>query len=155
MLFGPVFRYELDAMARRKRTFVVRVMYGLLLLVFFCIPLYLSGLSKAAELAHHELARLVEECWGSIIEAQALAVLILTPALVAGSLAQERASGKMDLLVASPLSSLEIILGKLAARYVVVVMIVALALPVLCILSLFGGVDVWLAILEDAVLLAT
>jgi ABC-type transport system involved in multi-copper enzyme maturation permease subunit len=155
MLFGPVFRSELNAMARRKRTFVVRVMYGLLLLVSFCIPLYISGLSKAAELAHHELTRLVEECWGAIVETQALAILILTPALVAGSLAQERASGKLDLLTASPLSSLEIILGKLAARFVVVVMIIALALPVLCILSLIGGVDVRRAILEDAVLLAT
>jgi hypothetical protein len=38
MLFGPVFRYELGAVARRKRTVVVRGMYGLLLLIFFCIP---------------------------------------------------------------------------------------------------------------------
>jgi ABC-type transport system involved in multi-copper enzyme maturation permease subunit len=155
MLFGPVFPLELSTVLRRRRTFVLRVLYGLLLLVFFCIPLYVSGLAKAGELPHRELARLVEAFGGSVMEVQALAVLVLTPALVAGSLAQERASGKIDLLMASPLSSLEIILGKLVARYVPVVMLIGLALPVLGILSLFGGLDLLHTVLSDAILLAT
>src|SRR5262245_25418214 len=131
MLLGPVFGYELNAVARRQRTFVVRGMYGLLLLVFFCIPLVNSGLSKAGELAPRDRGELAEACWVAVVAAQPWAVLILTPALVAGSLARDRALGKIDLLVASPLSSLEIILGKLAARWGELVMIIGLALPVL------------------------
>src|SRR5438093_13767780 len=127
MLFGPVFRYELSAVARRKRTFVIRGLYGLLLLFFFCGPLVNSGLAQAGELAHHDLVRIAEAFWVGVMEAQALAVLILTPALAAGTLAQERAGGTIELLMASPLSSLEIILGKLAAGFGDLVMIIGLA----------------------------
>src|SRR5207237_690990 len=72
-----------------------------------------------------------------------------------GTLAQERRRGHLDLLVASPLSSLEIILGKLGAHCCDLAMIIAVAVPVLCILSLLGGIDARLLVLADGGLLAT
>jgi len=59
------------------------------------------------------------------------------------------------LLLASPVSSLEIVLGKLGPRMAQVVLIVAVAVPVLSLLSLNGGVDDKLVILSDAVLLSS
>src|SRR5262249_45013712 len=112
-------------------------------------------LSRAEEFSHGELARVTEAFWICIVEAQALAVLILTPALVAGAVAGERERGNLELLVASPLSSLAIIVGKLAARLSHLVVMIAVALPVLGLLSWNGGVDVRLLVLSDAVLLAT
>ncbi len=131
-------------------------MYGLLLLLVFSIPLYqMPGLSKAGELSPRELPRVTEVFLASIMVLQAVAVLILTPALVAGTLARERERGHLDLLAASPLSSAEIILGRLFPHYCDLVIIIAVAVPVLCILSLMGGVDVGIIALFDGTMLTS
>jgi ABC-type transport system involved in multi-copper enzyme maturation permease subunit len=156
LLLGPVFRFEMNARARRKGTFVVRGAYGLLLLLVFSIPLYdMPGLSKAGELSFRELPRVAEAFLASIMALQALTIVSLTPALVAGTLARERESGRLELLAASPLSAAEIILGSLFAGLYELVIIVALAVPVLCILSLLGGLDVGIIVLSDGLLLTT
>ena len=156
MLFGPVFRFELNARLRRIGTFVIRGVYGFFLLLAFMIPLaHTRGLSKAGELPPHDLPQVAETFLTLIIALQSLTVLILTPALVAGSLAQERQRGNLDLLMASPLSSLEIILGKLFARFYDLLIILAVAVPVLCILTMMGGIDVRVIALSDGVLITT
>ena len=65
----------------------------------------------------------------------------MTPALFAGAIAQEVERGNLVLLLASPVSSFEIVLGKLGPRMAQVVLILAVAVPVLGLLSLNGGVD--------------
>jgi len=66
---------------------------------------------------------------------------LLTPTLVAGVIADERQRKTLHYLLASRLSSGEIILGKLAARLLHVGVFLGLGLPILSLLSLFGGVD--------------
>ena len=71
--------------------------------------------------------------------AQGLALLCLIPALVAGVIADEHQRKTLHYLLASRLSSAEIVLGKLGARMVHVATFVALGIPVVCLLALYGG----------------
>ena len=73
---------------------------------------------------------------------QGVVVVLLTPALVGGAIADERRRKTLDYLLTSELStSVEIVLGKLAARLLQVLVLVALGLPVVSLIGLFGGVD--------------
>ena len=73
--------------------------------------------------------------------AQAALVLGLTPALVADAIASERQRKTLHYLLASPLGSREIVLGKLAARLLGVGVYPALVLPIMSLLTLIGGVS--------------
>jgi ABC-type transport system involved in multi-copper enzyme maturation permease subunit len=72
---------------------------------------------------------------------QGLALLCVTPALVAGVIADEHQRKTLHYLLASRLSSAAIVLGKLGARLVHVGTFVALGLPVVSLLLLYGGLN--------------
>jgi len=138
---GPVVRYELITTARRGRFYVVRVVYGMLLLVqlfvlFQTWELHHPGGGTIAEI--HEFA---EDAFIQFAAAQGLALLCLIPALVAGVIADEHRRKTLHYLLASRLSSAEIVLGKLGARLVHVAAFVALGLPVVSLLLLYGGIN--------------
>ena len=61
--------------------------------------------------------------------------------MVAGTIADERQRKTLHYLLASRLSSFEIVVGKLAARLLQLVVLVLTGLPIMSILSLFGGLD--------------
>ena len=68
-------------------------------------------------------------------------VLLVAPAATAGSICLDRARGTLTHMLVTDLSSAEIVLGKLAARLVPVLGLLACALPLMEILALVGGLD--------------
>jgi len=74
----------------------------------------------------------------------------MTPSLVAGVIANEKQRKTLHYLLASSLTSMEIVLGKLMARMLHVAVFLAIGLPVISLLSLFGGVDPLLILLAVA-----
>src|SRR5262245_52842962 len=155
-ILGPIFRWEMIVTARKGRSFVIRGIYGLCLLLFLCLPLFMAwGLTNRTAMTHEDLAGIAEGFFVSTVAAQGLAVFVLTPALVAGALAEERARGTLNLLLGSALSSSEIVLGKLAARMSHLVIILLVAVPVIGLLSLMGGIDLPLLAVCDGVTLST
>ncbi|SIO07745.1 ABC-2 family transporter protein [Singulisphaera sp. GP187] len=159
MLPGPVFNAELLTTARRTRYFVVRFIYGAILLYFIWRNDPDHGAwgfrRTAGELSIREMARLGWALFLTILIVQSVAVLLLTPTLVAGVIAEERQRKTLHYLLASRLSSGEIILGKLAARMLHLGVFVAIGLPITSLLSLFGGVDPNLVLLSFAVTATT
>ena len=156
MRLGPVFWFEMKARSRRKEPFVIRCTYGLLLLLVFTIQLSdMPGLSKSSELPPSELTGIAARFVTSILILQAGVVLIITPPLVAGTLAKDRERGNLDLLMQTPISSSEIILGKLFAPLYELAIMIVVAVPILCILSLMGGMDVGDIVFSAGLLLTT
>ena len=68
-------------------------------------------------------------------------VALLTPAYVAGSVADEKERKTLEFLLATDLAPREILFGKLVARVVSLLMFVLAGLPVVAFLQLFGGID--------------
>ncbi len=145
MFPGPVFHYELLTLARRKRFFVLRFGLGMFLLFLVWINdprtnrYHLSDWN--GELSIREAKDLAMTLFGVIATTLTCAVLFLTPALVAGVIADEKQRKTLHYLLSSCLTSTEIVAGKLAARLVLMSVILGLTMPILVLLSLFGGVD--------------
>ena len=145
MLPGPVFNVELLTTARRARYYVLRFVYGaiLLLLVWMNNPdLHRYGPSRTrVEYSINEIASIGQALFWTFFIAQSITILTLTPALVAGTIADERERRTLHYLMASMLTSPEIVLGKLGARMLHVGVFMLVGLPIMSLLSLFGGVD--------------
>ena len=148
MFLGPVFSFELLTLARRRRYYLIRFVYGLILLliVWKCYPspeenVLPPGVKGNETLSIERSAMLGRAIFLGVATAQSIAVLMLTPALVAGVIADEKMRKTLHYLMASSLGSAEIILGKLGSRLITTAVYLMLALPILAILGFLGGVD--------------
>ncbi len=138
---GPVLRYELITTSRRGRYYLARVVYGLFLLVVLWAQFQTWELNHPGGGRIEEVHRFAETTFIRFAEAQLVTLLCLLPALVAGVIADDHQRKTLHYLLASRLSSAEIILGKLAHGLVHVGTFVALGLPVVCLLGLYGGLN--------------
>jgi len=141
VLPGPIFNMELLTSARRTRYFFIRAIYATVLLVALGL-VYQSWthLFSSAEVDIRMLAGLSARFFGVLAWLQLLVVVLLGPAMVAGTIATERERRTIEYLFASSLSNAEIVLGKLAARMVHVVYMVLTGVPVLALMMLLGGI---------------
>jgi ABC-type transport system involved in multi-copper enzyme maturation permease subunit len=153
---GPLFWYELVALARRGQQPRLRaLLVGLLLVGLFVTYLRefrgqeLAGLTGGARL--DQSARFAEAFLTAFLVAQLLAVVLITPAVVGGAITEEKEHGTLDFLRSSLLTNREIVLGKLAARLAFVGGVLLAGLPVLALTSLFGGVDPWVLLAGYAI----
>jgi ABC-type transport system involved in multi-copper enzyme maturation permease subunit len=145
MLFGPIIHAELIRTARQKRWYLLRGLLGLgLLLVLyqnFGSPFRYRPNGNPNEYSHEELQFIAMRVFMSLLIAQAVAIVVLAPSLTAGAIAEEKQRKTLHYLLASRLTSLEIVVGKLASRLLLIAMPVAIGLPVMVMLGLFGGLD--------------
>ncbi len=137
---GPVFAYEWLTSSRRwqmyaSRSLVVALLLSALLFV------WLSQVIDRPEITIHQLAEVGERFFYGVVGMQLTLVLLAAPAYTAGAVCMDRARGSLTHLLVTDLSSAEIVLGKLAARLIPVVGVVACGLPVLAFTIFFGGVD--------------
>ncbi|HWE35123.1 MAG TPA: ABC transporter permease subunit [Isosphaeraceae bacterium] len=143
---GPVFDVELTTQARRAQAYVARVVYGLFLF-WILLETYANvvpGSWRAAggrPATIREISNYAQNTFLYVTFFQVVAVLALTPVLVAGSIAGERQRKTLHYLLSSRLTGVEIVVGKLLARLLLLGVILAVGLPVLSLLTLLGGVD--------------
>ena len=146
---GPVFAYEWRTASRRWHGYALRSWLVLLLLLGLS-GVWLGSHDGAGELSARQWA----EIGRGFYEVTTLMVLglvgLVAPAAAAGAICLDKARGNLTLLFATDLTDAEIVLGKLAARLVPVLGLIACAAPVLALTTLFGGVDP--AVLTGAIL---
>jgi ABC-type transport system involved in multi-copper enzyme maturation permease subunit len=144
MPLGPVFNAELLTTARRPRYYIIRVLYGLIIL-FTIYLTYQSNVWRfggdSRQLSIQEMANFGLILFTTFATVQFVTVLLLTPSLVGGAIADEKQRKTLHYLLTSQLSGAEIVLGKLAARLLHVFVLVALGLPVVSLLTLIGGIQ--------------
>ncbi len=138
---GPVLRYELITTARRRRYYIVKTIYGLILLaqLWFLFANFERTHPSGGKI--DDMLMFSEDAFIQFAGAQGLGLLILIPALFAGVISDEYQRKTLHYLLASRLSSAEIILGKLGARLVHVLAFVAVGLPIVSLLMLYGGLN--------------
>jgi ABC-type transport system involved in multi-copper enzyme maturation permease subunit len=137
---GPVFANEWLTTSRRWQVYAGRSVFVAALL----LGLWSAWVSRASSQGVPTIqimASVGEGFFGAIVFTQVTLTLMVAPASTAGAICQDRSSGKLDQLLTTELSDSEIILGKLAARLVPMLGLVACALPALALSTLLGGVD--------------
>ncbi len=149
-LLGPLFFSDLVRLARRGRGRAVRCLYALLLLGALCFayhaqfpraPLFDLSSVRGPDVPVGALASFAEMVSLTLLLAQGVAALALTPAYVGGAVAEEKERRTLELLFTSHLSDREIVLGKLLARLAHLGGVFLAGAPVLCLTLLWGGVS--------------
>jgi ABC-type transport system involved in multi-copper enzyme maturation permease subunit len=148
-LFGPVLVHDLVATARRGRQVLVRCAYlAALLLALFVLYAEWFGrggdpldLLTAERIDRNQVSAFNDSFFQLFMAVQYLVIVLLTPGVTAGAIAEEKERRTLEHLLATDLHNREIIFGKLAARLAYLALILLTALPVLSLLQLLGGVD--------------
>ena len=155
MLPGPVFTFELMTTARRSRFYLARAFYAavLFMILWSVHSAWTSG--TGGELPSKQVKWFAFSAFCGIAFGQEILALALTPALVAGVIADEKQRKTLHYLLASQLTSSEIVLGKLMVRMLYLVVVLGVCLPVLSLLVLLGGIDPVLVLLACATTLST
>jgi ABC-type transport system involved in multi-copper enzyme maturation permease subunit len=149
---GPVFIYECLTSSRRLQTYAARSLVVSVLLLAMASIAWSNGAMMEGK-STQEYASLGEAYFYALIGV-ALALVILTaPAATAGAICMDRSRGALQQVLITDLSDTEIVVGKLAARLLPVLGLVACAWPVLAITSLLGGIDPIALTLAFAVIL--
>jgi hypothetical protein len=147
MTTGPILSRELRNAARRGGTYRRRAGFAaaLLLAVVLLYLVFFSG--GAPDTSIQAMAVFSTYVFGFAACCQFGLTIWLVPACVAGAIAQETERQTLTNLLTTQLSSVEIVLGKLAAGLVQYAAYLATGVPILLLLPLLGGVDPWLIVL--------
>ncbi len=142
MLLGPVFQTEMVTTARRTRYFVLRVLFAaaLLLCLWTSYGSASSWNNAAGQLSIQAAAQMAGAFFQAFAWLTLITTLVVTPAIAAGAIATERERRTIEYLFATDLSNAEIVLSKLFGKLLLVGKLILVALPVLAIFRLMGGI---------------
>lgn len=143
-LLGPVLFYDMIRTARRSRYSIMRILYGcglLFILSYMFLMLWLQTQIANRQMERRELAMVSETFFFGFILIQMALVILLTPAYVAGSIAEEKDRKTLEFMLATDLHNREIVLSKLISRLANLTLLLITGLPLLSILQFIGGVD--------------
>jgi ABC-type transport system involved in multi-copper enzyme maturation permease subunit len=136
---GPVFVYEWLTRSRRRSLYVGRAVFVGALLTMLGATWAYEGLSSNPSL--NAFARLGSQFFYTLTLTQFTLIALAAPAAAAGAICLDRERGALTHMLVTDLSSVEIILGKLVARLIPALTLMACGLPVMFLGSLLGGID--------------
>jgi ABC-type transport system involved in multi-copper enzyme maturation permease subunit len=137
-LANPLAGKELLARMRGPRTFVVATLE---LLPLAAVAAGLYAMIAAAPSADAVTTAPVGKLFFAAVTAVELALIcLLAPALTADLISGERERRTLDLLLVTPLSRRQIVVGKLVAALGSLLLLIVLALPIQAVAVLIGGV---------------
>jgi ABC-type transport system involved in multi-copper enzyme maturation permease subunit len=128
---------EIRGRMRGKRAFVFLTFYLAVLAGLLWMGL---GITRSGPMGALESVSVGRGIFGAIILIETLVVLILGPAYTGSSISQEREKQTFDLLAATPVSSLAIVVGKLLSALSFLAVVVGASIPLASLAFLFGGV---------------
>jgi ABC-type transport system involved in multi-copper enzyme maturation permease subunit len=140
-LVGPVFSLEWAANARQRRYVWLRLAYAGLVMVGLADVLARELAQSHGVLRADRIAGLADSFFWAFSLVQILTVLLFTPALTAGTVVGDARGGLIETLLVTDLSPSEIVLGKLGARLLFMLSILAAGLPMLALCLWLGGVS--------------
>ncbi len=139
-VFGPVLFYDLVRTARRVRFTVIRTAYaGLLGVILLWIGFVVLVEDTGSN--NNRMAEMAQIYFYVFMVVQFIVVILLTPAYVAGAVAEEKERKTLEFILATDLRNREIILGKFVSRVFNLSFLLLAGLPIISFLQFLGGVD--------------
>jgi ABC-type transport system involved in multi-copper enzyme maturation permease subunit len=140
---GAVGVKELRGRMRGRRAFVILSLYLVLLAGFaWMVELimertYATGFGGNATIA---TAAIGQGIFVSILMLETLLVAFLAPMATAGAISLEREKQTLEILAATPITSVAIVVGKLLSALIYVWLLIAASIPLTAVVFVFGGV---------------
>jgi ABC-type transport system involved in multi-copper enzyme maturation permease subunit len=124
--------------SRRKRHLYVRAIYlGALIVTLLYLLIIRAG---PGDLDYRKLASAAAESFQLVAYLQIALICILAPVFMAGAIAQEANPRTWDIMLTTPLSAGEIVLGNLFGRLFFILALLFSSLPLFALTQYFGGV---------------
>ncbi|MHC4475865.1 MAG: ABC transporter permease subunit [Planctomycetota bacterium] len=140
-LTGPIFDKELRVSSRRRRNYVLRFVYLALLTVFLVlmwvevVEYHHSWFRQAAQMAVAGQYIIAFIVWFQFCATQIVAVIMLST-----SISDEIYNRTLGVLMTTPISSFQIVMGKLFSKLLQLILLLGISLPLLAVVRIFGGV---------------
>ena len=143
-LTGPIFAKELRVSSRRRRNFVLRSVYlALLTLIMILVWMEAVNINRGDSVAYR-ISKMSEAgkaitatiTWFQFIGLQLVALIMLS-----SSINEELYNRTLSVLMTTPINSLQIVMGKLFSKLLQLLILLAISLPLLAIVRVFGGVQ--------------
>jgi ABC-type transport system involved in multi-copper enzyme maturation permease subunit len=124
--------------SRRARHFYIRTIYlgGLIAVLLYSLLLNAPG----AEVSYRTLAQAGADSFAGIAYLQIALICILAPVFMAGAIAQEASPRTWEILLTTPLSATQIVLGNMLGRLFFIIALLVSSLPLFAVTQYFGGV---------------
>jgi ABC-type transport system involved in multi-copper enzyme maturation permease subunit len=138
---NPILLRVVQAAGKKRRDAIIRCGYLGLLVILVTYILATSGTSYGSS----DMAALTKDSaqiFQYMSYLQLALVALLSPVFTAGAITQERDSQTYDILLATPLTNGQIVLGSLLSRVFFVVALLVSGIPIFSITQIFGGVAI-------------
>src|ERR1700710_238170 len=136
---NPILLRVVQMNGKRRRDLFIRCGYLGLLIGVVLVSL-MTGNTSSGNLA--ELAKTSASLFQYLSYWQLGLVALLAPIFTAGAITQEKDSQTYDILLATPLSNAQILLGSLLSRLFFVIALLLSGIPIFSITQIFGGVSI-------------
>ena len=125
--------------SRRQRHLWVRMGYlgALIALILFGL---LTGGGWGQQVSMTDLAKAGTTVFAIVAYGQVILVCLLAPLFMAGAISQEQQGKTYEILLTTPLSNIQIVLGSLVGRLFFVLALLLSGVPLFAVLLVFGGV---------------
>ena len=137
---NPIYRRETMVSARSFRLALIPMIFNGILALVALLNLYstLGQVKLTAEIQYSNFMNL----YMFVAVLEFVMVVLLMPALTAGSISGERERRTLELMLTTKMTPADIIFGKLAASLSTMVLLIVSSFPVLAMMFIYGGVTV-------------
>jgi len=130
-----------EGSSRRGRDGTVR--WGYLAVVTVLVLLgVLSGGGLGGEMSLGELAKAGSTVFNLVAYGQVILICLLAPLFMARAISSEQTGSTYNILLTTPMSNLQIVLGSLLGRLLLIWALLLSGLPLFSIMMIFGGVPI-------------
>lgn len=137
MTVNPILAFSARRRMRSARTAILLTVYGLAVLLFGLAVSFRSFLKENISIFAMADA---QTGYAAMMAFQFFLLLLVTPAMTAGSVSGERERQTLDLLLVTHTGSLRIVLGKLLESLGLMALLIAATLPVMALTLITGSV---------------
>ncbi len=141
-LTGPIADKELRVSSRRRRNYVLRSGY-VALLALFVVVVWLEHVPHTSMTQSLMTARMSEagkRIVVTIVQFQFYAAQLLAVVMLSTAVNDEVYRRTLGTLMTTPITGFQIVTGKLFSKLLQIVLLLAISLPLLAIIRMFGGV---------------
>jgi len=150
-LTGPIFGKELRVSSRRRRNYVLRFVY-LGLLTIYVVMVWSSSVNlQQGPSAVYGVSRMSvagTTIIAAIVTFQFLVTQLIAVIMLSTAISDEIYHHTLGLLMTTPINSFQIVMGKLLSKLLQLILLLAISLPLLAIVRVFGGVP-WRYVLSS------
>jgi len=141
-LTGPIFEKELRISSRRRRNYALRFFYITLLTAFVAMVwLSVVHVHGSASFVQSRMAAAAKQIIITVAFFQFITTQVLAVIMLSTAISDEVYHRTLGLLMTTPINSLQIVMGKMLSKLLQLILLLAITLPILAIIRVFGGVS--------------